>query len=74
MLVERGRHVAHGEANDRCSVGAGEGHAEESSVCGHADGLRSTSPAVPGKQVRRRGQNKKRCLKKTIGCNSQSHH
>lgn len=54
VFVERFRHVAHGEADDRRFVGAGKGHSEESSVCGHADGLRQTSSTVPGEQVKER--------------------
>jgi len=54
VFVERFRHVAHGEADDRCFVGSGKGHSEESSVCGHADGLRQTSSTVPGEQVNER--------------------
>lgn len=52
VCVERFRHVAHGEADDRRSVGAGKRHTEESSVCGHADGLRQTSSTVSGEQVK----------------------
>lgn len=52
VFVERFRHVAHGEADDGRSVGAGKRHAEESSVCGHADGLRQTSFTVSGEQVK----------------------
>ncbi len=56
VFAERVRHVAHGEADDRRTAGASKGHAEVPSVCGHADGLRQTSPAVPGEQVRKKFQ------------------
>lgn len=65
IFVERGGHVAYGEANDGCSVSASKGHAEESSVCGHADGFCSTGPAIPGEQVKQSG-NTKQAIKFTF--------
>lgn len=52
VCIECMRHVADGEADDRCAAGASQRHTEESSLCGDADGFCPTGPYFPREQVR----------------------
>lgn len=44
--------MADGEADDGCAAGSSQRHAEESCLCGDADGFCPTGSDFPGEQVR----------------------